>query len=252
MPAPKIAFFDIETAPSLGYYFDRYKEGNIISTKAPWYMLSFSVKWYGHKKPKTYCLCDYPRFTKNKEDDRDLVKDLWKVFNEADILIAHNGDRFDIRKANARFVVHGLKPPAPYKSIDTLKIARRHLKFDSNRLDAIGGYLRVGRKIPHTGVHLWLKCMAGDRRAWGLMRRYNAQDVDLLERVYLKLRAWSPTHPDITLLTGADGCPTCESHRVTGQGVKRMKTGVRQQFKCLDCGSWHSKPVRKHDSRIRR
>lgn len=234
MPKPKIAFIDIETAPALGYYFDLWKEGNIVATKGDWYMLSFCVKWMGAKRAQTYCLPDYPRYKRNLEDDRFLVKELWRVFDEADIIIAHNGDRFDIRKANARFVIHGLRRPSPYQSVDTLKIARRYFKFDSNRLDTLGAALKVGRKLPHTGAHLWLKCMAGHRPSWAIMRRYNQQDVELLERVYHKLKGWATNHPS----TAEHGCPTCQSSRITAQGWKYARKTKRRQFKCSDCGSW--------------
>ncbi len=215
-------------------------EANVIDVMKDWYILSFAYKWLDSKKIHTHALPDYPGYQKNKEDDRGLVAALWGLFNEADVLIGHNGDRFDCRKANARFLVHGLKVPAPYKTVDTLKIARRHFKFDSNRLDDLGRYLGVGRKLPHTGKKLWLSCMQGDEAAWRTMRRYNAQDVALLERVYLRLRGWSTTHPDLEVFTRDLCCPKCQSHRITQQGQKLTKTGHRQQYKCLDCGGWHS------------
>jgi DNA polymerase elongation subunit (family B) len=241
LPIPKIAFLDIETAPALGYYFDLWKEGNIVSVKSDWYMLSFCVKWLGSKRSKTHCLCDYPRYKRDMEDDKDLVKELWKVFEQADIIIAHNGDRFDIRKANARFIAHGLKSPRPYLTVDTLKIARRFFKFDSNRLDSLGAYLKVGRKLPHTGAHLWLRCMGGDLKAWRIMRRYNAQDVELLERVYTKLRGWAKNHPNLNLITERGACPTCQSYNVRPNGWKMLRTKKYQQFRCNDCGAWHHK-----------
>src|SRR5690606_21341820 len=103
---------------------------------------------------------------KNKTDDTNLIRDLWKLFDEADILIAHNGDAFDKKKANTRFWAAGLKPPSDYKTIDTLKAARRVFKLDSNRLDAIGEFLRIGGKLPTTGWATWRACIDGDPKAW--------------------------------------------------------------------------------------
>src|SRR5262249_49753582 len=141
----------------------------------------------------------------------------------------------------ARFVAHGLKPPSPYQTVDTLKIARRHFKFDSNRLDALAGYLRVGRKLPTTGAALWLGCMGGHRRSWATMRRYNAHDVELLERVYHKIKGWSKTHPNLDHMTDRGACPVCQSTNIISQGWRRLKTRKAQQFRCKDCGSWHTK-----------
>lgn len=234
----KILYFDIETAPSLGWVWAKY-ETNVIDFHTHWYVLSFSYKWQGQRTPTTLALSDFARFKYDREDDKALCKELWKVLDAADIVIAHNGDRFDIRKANARFLVHGLKPPAPYKSIDTLKIARRHFQFDSNKLGDLGKYLGVGHKVVTTGANLWFKCMSGDAKSWHLMKKYNARDVSLLEQVYLKLRPWYTNHPDLDMWTRKGNCPTCESSNVTGQGYKLTKTGKRRQFKCLDCGAWH-------------
>ena len=245
---PRVAFVDIETAPSLGFYFDKWKEGNIIATQAEWYMLSFAYKWQGERRVTTRALPDYPGFNKRKDDDRDLVKDLHRVFDEADVIIAHNGDRFDIRKSNARFIEHGLEPPAPYKTVDTLKLAKRHFKFDSNRLDALGQSLGVGRKLPHTGVHLWLGCMHGDQKSWRIMRRYNARDVELLERVYERLKPWATNHPNLNLYSGRSACPTCQSTRIKARGLNYGKSVARQRWQCLDChSSWSGQIVKPGD-----
>lgn len=236
---PKILLMDIETAPSLGYFFDLWKEGNILDTAKDWYVLSFAAKWLGEKKTKVWALPDYPGYKKNQECDKALLGDLWQLLNEADIVVAHNGDRFDIRKVNARFIVHGLRPPSPYRSIDTLKIARKYFKFDSNRLDDLGRYFGIGRKLPHIGKALWLGCMAGDKKAWDTMKRYNARDVELLEPVWQRLRAWAPNHR--TLYTRRlDDCPACESTKVQARGFVHFKASKKQRFQCQDCGHWYS------------
>lgn len=234
----KIALLDIETAPNLGWVWGMWEQ-NVIDFKKSWYMLSFSVKWLGDKRGKTYALPDFgPQYNKDPECDKALVKELWKVLDEADIVIAHNGDAFDIKKSNARFIAHNLPPPRPFKTIDTLKIARRHFKFDSNKLDNLGQYLGVGRKMPHTGKHLWLGCMRGEPRAWRMMRRYNAADVELLERVYLRLRPWATTHPNLNNYTRACGCPTCQSKNIHKRGFQVTRRGKYPRLHCQDCGAW--------------
>lgn len=235
--SPKIALIDIETAPILGYVWTMF-EANVIHVVQPTYMLCFAVKWLGQKKTKTYALCDYPGYAKDKENDKALVTDLWRILDQADIVCAHNGDSFDIKKTNSRFAVHGLLPPSDYKTIDTLKFARRSFKFDSNKLDNIGRYLQVGRKMPHTGKDLWLGCMAGNPKSWKTMRRYNAQDVNLLEQVYIKLRPWAQSHPSLTVYDGRRGCPRCLSPRMQRRGVRVQKTRKYERFQCQDCGSW--------------
>lgn len=236
---PRIALFDIETAPIKGFTWEMF-DTNVMHVEEPTYLLCYAWKWLDESKVHTKALCDYPGYEQNKTSDKALAADLWKVMDDADIIVGHNGDAFDIKKANARFIVHGLKPPSTYKTVDTLKIARRNFKFDSNKLDNIGRYLQVGRKMPHTGKDLWLGCMSGDRKSWATMKKYNAQDVRLLERVYLKLRGWAANHPNLNAYTEADGCPTCQSANIQRRGVQVSKTRKSQRFQCLDCGTWFS------------
>src|SRR5712664_1835689 len=80
-------------------------------------------------------------------------------------------------------------------------------RFDSNKLDDLARYLGVGRKLPHTGFHLWKGCMSGDREAWKTMKDYNKQDVILLENVYYRIRAWDKNHPSVN--RGQEACPVC-------------------------------------------
>lgn len=233
----KIAFFDIETAPAKGYYFELYKEGNILWTEKDWYILSFAWKWLGDKRVNVVALPDFPLFKEDKTDDSILVGKLWNLFDNADILVAHHGDMFDIKKSNARFIKYGLKPPSPYKTIDTRKIARKYFKFDSNKLNALGQYLNVGRKLKHTGADLWKDCMEGDTKAWRLMREYNKRDVILLEKVYNKMLGWIGNHPNYTLET-KDECPNCGSCITYKRGFNITRSRRYQRFQCKNCGAW--------------
>lgn len=234
---PRVILYDIETAPSLGYYFDLYKEGNIVSTVQSWFMLSFAYKVLGEKKIHYRCLADYPGYSKDKTNDRALVTDLHKmVFSGADILVGHNIDRFDSRKAKARFLAHGLLPPPPVKTIDTLKLARRVFKLDSNRLAAVGEYLGLGGKAVTTGWKLWEACISGDRAAWRQMGIYNRRDVDLLEQVYNRLAPYNPN----PIYFGRSGCPSCNSERIQQRGFNINKSGKSPRFQCQNCGLWFS------------
>lgn len=246
----KILFFDIETAPVRGWVWRAY-EDNLLKTDKDWYMLSFAYRWAHQDEVKVCALPDYHSFKTDKENDHDLCKALWKLFDEADIIVAHNGDAFDVKKANARFIIHGMEPPSFYKTIDTLKIARRYFKFTSNKLNELGNYLNLGEKLPHTGMHLWFGCMNGDPDSWKLMKEYNVQDVRLLMKVYYRIASWHTSHPNLNLYTDTheDGCPKCQSMKVVKRGFKFAATTKRQQFKCNDCGGWFSggPPIKKPD-----
>lgn len=235
---PKILFFDIETAPSKGWFWQMW-ETNIVEVETPGYMLSFAAKWLGESKTVAYGLPDFPGYRQDPSNDKKLVQKLADLISEADIVVAHNGDRFDITTTNTRLVVNGLKPMTPAKSVDTLKVARAKFRFLSNKLDDLGNFLGVGRKMPHTGKDLWFRCMKGDAGAWRTMLKYNKQDIILLEKVYFKLRPWMTNHPNMNLLLETTHhCPNCGSGNVQRRGFSMKKTNVSQRYQCKDCGSW--------------
>ena len=238
----KILLLDIETAPGLGWAWSKY-DTNIIEFEQDWYILSVAYKWLGEMPVTVRALSDYPAYKKRPLDDSMLMVDIQSVLDEADIVVAHNGAGFDVKKINTRLLVHDLKPPAPYKVYDTLKEFRKIFKFDSNKLNDLCKILGIGAKIPHVGFALWKGCMSGDPVAWATMKEYNAQDVLLLEEIYLRLLPWG-NHPDVNLYgdTGTKPtsacCPSCGSGRVQRRGVAVARTRKYQRLNCQACGSW--------------
>jgi len=235
----KVLLFDIETRPNLSYVWGVWEQ-DVLEVKEHWNIISYSYKWLGESQTYVVALPDFKNtYKKDPNDDSELVRSIWELFNQAEIVIGHNSEKFDTKKANARFVQQGLEPPMPYKQIDTLRLARRYFKFDSNKLDSLGDYLKVGRKIHHTGFNLWLGCMNGDMKAWDLMKKYNKQDVILLEKIYYKLRSWDKSAPNMNLILGGfHNCPTCGSQYVKNNGIVTTRTSAYEQYKCLNCGSF--------------
>jgi DNA polymerase elongation subunit (family B) len=192
---PVITLLDIEVAPLLGHAWGRYEQ-NIIEEERPWFMLSFSWKRLYEPRAKVMALPDFKGYRKDKTNDRELLKALWCILDESDIIVGQNIDRYDIRKINARFITHEIPPPLPYITVDTLKLARKFFMFDSNKLDDLGKQLGVGRKLKTHGKDTWLGAIRGDMKEWGNMRRYNAMDVELNERVFLKMLPWLLSKPN--------------------------------------------------------
>lgn len=237
-----ILLLDIETSPNLGYSWGKYEQ-NIIQFEQEWIILSFSVKWLGDKKTYVYGLDDFHTYEEDRYNDELLVRKLWEYLDEADIIIAHNGDQYDIKKINSRFIVHHLDPPAPYKTIDTLKLARKHFKFNSNKLGDLGETLGLGSKEETGGFKTWLGCMNGDSKSWKVMKKYNKQDVILLEDVYYKLRKWSTNHPRVGGPSGTN-CPTCGSDKLQRRGYALTATSRKQRIQCQSCSSWHQVTIK--------
>lgn len=240
----KILLFDIETMANLSWVWGKYEQ-NVIAYEKEWYMLSFAYKWLGESKVTVKSLPDYKGYSRAKNDDRALVKDLWELFDQADIIIAHNGNSFDIKKSNAKFIEYGLTPPSPYKVIDTKTVAKKYFKFNSNKLDDLGNILGLGRKIDTGGFELWLGCASGDKKSWDLMCKYNKQDVILLEKVYLRLRNWINNHPRTSDSPISEVCPNCGGTHLQKRGFLLNKTTKLQRWQCQDCASWHSTSIKK-------
>lgn len=240
----RVLEFDIETAPALGYFYDYKNPYNIIDIKEQGYILAIAWKWRGEKTVHCKGLPDFKLYKKSKRDDYELVKFLHALMSEADFLIGHNGDNFDIKYANARFIKHRLGPPEPYKTRDTLKLSRKTSHLPSHRLDALGKYYDLGEKLPHTGKHLWFQCMADEYNAaaWNMMKRYNRHDVVLLDRLATLLLPWDPVSPNPSLITRVNGvCPKlgCQSTRRQQRGKRYVSGGYKLQYQCLGCGGWY-------------
>lgn len=235
----KILLYDLETAPNIGYTWAKWDQ-NVIEFVHEWYILCFSYKWLGEKKTYVKALPDYTGYKKDKSNDKLLCADLWKLMDEADITIAHNGNSFDNKKAFARFIQHDMLPPSPFRSIDTLKLARRHFKFNCNKLDSLGQIFGVGRKVKHPGFSLWKGCMEGDEKSWNTMRRYAKGDVTLLEDVFEKLRPWADVGPNMALYEDdpLGKCPRCGSSELVRRGYTYATTRTYRQFNCKNCGHW--------------
>ncbi len=236
-PENKTLLFDIETAANLGYVWGKWEQ-DVIEFKEKWYMLSFSYKWLGEKKTHVLSLPDYKAYKRNKHSDIDLANDLWQLFDMAEIVIAHNGASFDVKKAHARFIVHGFKPHSPFKIVDTKLLAKQVANFDSNSLNDLGTEIIGEKKFKHSGFELWKKCMSDIYypKAWKEMCTYNIQDVVLLEKIYLALRGWTTTHP--TVYWGVH-CHICNG-KVQYRGTARTKTQLKRRYQCTQCGTWGS------------
>lgn len=242
--AARTLLYDIETAPNIAYVWGKYDQ-NVLEYEQEWYILCFAYRWLDEDETHVVTQFDFKKdFKADPADDYRVVEKLWDLFDEADIIVAHNGNSFDQKKSAARFLYHGFDPPSPYRQIDTCREARKHFNFNSNKLGDLGTTLGIGHKEDTGGFRTWLSCMNGSKDAWQTMATYNLGDVDLLLAVYLRLRPWIQNHPNVTMYDGdLDSCPRCGEDAMTKQGLKRNKTTTVQQYRCSACGGWASSRV---------
>tara|TARA_R110002153_G_scaffold58217_2_gene159661 strand:+ start:2781 stop:3761 length:981 start_codon:yes stop_codon:yes gene_type:complete len=237
--APKVLFFDIETAPNKMHGWSLWNQNfGLNQIESEWFLLSYSAKWLGQD---TVMYEDMEGIV-STENDRHLLDSLWKLIDEADIVIGQNSKAFDIKKMNARWIMNGYLPPSPYKQIDTLDIAKRNFAFTSRKLEWMTDKLCTNKKLTHgkfAGFQLWKECMLDNPEAWLEMKEYNIMDVVSLEELYLRFAAWDNKHVNFNLYndTVEKHVCRCGSHRVVEQGYAFTGVSKFQQYRCLDCGT---------------
>lgn len=237
----KILLLDIETSPNTAHIWGLknpyISPSNLLESS---YVLCWAAKWLGEK--------DVYFDSLHKSSEKEMLVKIYSLLEEADAVIHYNGTRFDIPVLNKEFLLNKMLPPAPYKQIDLLKVVRNKFSFPSNKLDYVAQRLGLGKKTPHEGYTLWVKCMDNDSKAWKKMEQYNKKDVVLLEKVYHRILPWIPTHPNRNLMSDKQCCPNCGSHKLQKRGFSYTVTGTFQRFQCTDCGTWskESKAVSKH------
>lgn len=235
--APKVLVLDIETSLMT---FDAWSPGKQYlrpdQILTDWYTHGWAVKWLFDSE--VYSDIQTPEEALNRDDER-IIRAIWGFLDEADILIIHNA-RFDVRKLNAKFIEYRIPPPSPYKVIDTLLIMRKEAMFSSNKQDELAKKLGFSRKVEHEGRELWRKCFNGDPQALLKMEEYNKGDILGLEELYVIIRPYIKSHPNMALYVEMDGylCPNCGSDKIAWMD-KFYDTSVNRYscFRCSSCGA---------------
>lgn len=236
---PKILFFDIETFPMEVYVWSTRQEGvSLDMVKEDWSVLSWAAKWAGEDEPVMY---QDVRNQKVLRDDKKLIQKLHKLLDEADIVVGHNSDKFDVKKMNARFAAHGMKPPSSYKRLDTLKMARKHFAFSSNKLSYLTNmFCEKYKKLNHSkfpGFKMWKECLNRNEEAYKEMEEYNKYDVLSLEELFFKLIPWEPATLFNQFSDDDEITCTCGSTEFVEDGLYRTNACTYQKYKCKQCGS---------------
>ena len=237
--APKILTLDIETAPIIGKVWSLWQNNvGLNQIVNDWYVLSWSAKWL-HEDHVMY---EDKRDSWDNEDDAKILKHIWELLDEADIIVTQNGKKFDAKKLNARFILNGMSPPSSYKHIDTLQIAKRHFGFTSNKLEYMTDKLcKKYKKLKHgrfPGMELWNECMKGNQDAWNEMEEYNIYDVLSLEELLFILAPWTNILPNINVYHEEEEhrC-LCGSTEWEHNGYAYTNLSKFDRFKCSNCGA---------------
>jgi len=229
-------FFDIETSPNICYawrigYNLSLQPHDIIEERK---IICISYKWENEDKIHT--------LSWDKDQcDKQMLIDFVKIANEADEMIAHNGDRYDIKWIRTRCIYHRVPMFPNYRTLDTLKKAKSGFNFNSNKLDYIAQYLGVGAKVKHSGFDMWKNVMAGDKEAMREMKHYCEGDIIVLEDVYQAMQSYIKQNTHVGVLNNnlKYSCPSCgsENTELLKNNVTPLGT-IKRLMRC-ECGYTH-------------
>ena len=233
----KVLFFDIETSPHLVRTFS-FKAQWIAENQVVEYgkVISFGAKWLGDGE----VIYNESR----GKSDKTITKKMMGLFDEADVVVAHNGRAFDVKTMKGRALKHNLDPPSPFLIADTLRIARREFKLPRNSLSFLADFLECTPKQSHSnfpGMILWMECAKGNEDAWKEMKEYNIQDVLTLEEVYFRLRNWDSQSPNLGLFKQdtVKVCPKCGASGTMHKNSPVMtQTQAYDSYICKSCRGW--------------
>jgi len=239
---PKILYFDIETSPILAYTWSTGRDITINPSQVKEHkkVICISYNWSNESIKKV------GRLTWNKKTqcDKKMLSDFNKIANKADLILGHNGKNFDVKELRTAMALRGLKEAwCETPCLDTLQDYRRAFRMPSNRLDALGRQLGLGKKNP-TDFQLWIDVVNGDLKALERMGKYCDQDVRLLRQVHERLAAYVPQTQAVLNLKNTDfsgrprSCKGCENKDVrlwVKFGRYKYKGQDYQKYICKIC-----------------
>jgi DNA polymerase elongation subunit (family B) len=242
---PRILYFDIEVVGMEVKTYTLYPKNGIAPSRIvkDWAIISYAAYFEG-EEDHFYSL--YQRFAQDKRDDRQLIEGLHELMLQADIVVGHNSDRFDIKKFNTKAAKWGLMPIQEFISYDTLKIVKKYFSLSSNSLAFAAAYFQLENansdhgKFP--GDKLWHECMCGNMDAWAECEKYNIQDVRVTQELF-KFLATFDSRINFQPFFQRPTC-TCGSQTFYKDKKVFKKSGMFQGIRCTEC---HKPYVRKEN-----
>lgn len=254
----RIGILDIETSPILADVWSlRDQNVGLSQIRQDPRMIGLGAKWLGESRVSWWSEYHHDRLT--------MLERVRDFLDEADIVIHYNGQGFDIPWINGELAREGIGPYSPVKQIDLYRVAKKHFRFPSHKLQYVSTALGLEGKVQHSGHRLWVDCLHGEgevqRKAWSLMRKYCKQDVALLEPFYYKVRPWITNHPNLSLYDEAivdengkalpiSECPNCQSEHLQKRGFAVKATRRYRRYQCQGCGGWFTDTVADSEMRI--
>jgi hypothetical protein len=245
-----VLVYDIETAPGEVYAFSpKIRFAPYSQWKRYPFMLQWSAAWLSGGKVIAETVT--PEEVRNRDDSR-IVDSIATLMRSADIVLAHNGDNFDIPWVRGRTWIHDLEPLGPIASIDTRKLSAFNFAQPHNNLDALIDQ-KLGRRKIKTDFSWWTDIIesaeSGDdeacRKALSRMLRYCRKDTHDLRDLFQTMIPHVSRLPRLVDTNEAMICPFCGHDDLQKRGKKRTAAYTYQRYQCNNCKRYPS--VRTND-----
>jgi hypothetical protein len=229
----KTLTLDIETSPLVVHTWGLWNQNvGLPQIVEDTRVIAVAAKWLGSSK--------IIWLSEDKMSHAEMIEKAHALVSEADIIVTFNGKNFDMKHLRREFVQAYLPPPEPWVDVDLLPEVKKLYRFPSNKLAYVTDRLGLSGKMSNSGHSLWVRCMAGDPKAWAEMKRYGCQDVRVTEELFIRIRAYIPGLP-LASLYGVDGDPTectCGSTHFQRRGYYYTEQSCYPKFQCQGCFRW--------------
>lgn len=246
---PSVLIYDIEVSPILGWFWGTgtttigshqiLRPGKIIClsyrfTHWPEGKVK-SIRWKGKKRDNRLSI---------PYSDKELVETFYKVAQEADIIVGHNGDSFDKKWINARLAYYEHPTLQGVLTEDTLKQVKKQFRLPSFKLDFLCKYFNLPGKLS-TPTGLWEKVVfEGHEESLDKMVQYCENDVLILEKLYERIWPYVDHRLNMgVFLDAVEVCPACGGAHRQKRGYMLTTGGRYQRYQCQDCGKFYKDGV---------
>jgi uncharacterized protein YprB with RNaseH-like and TPR domain len=120
-----------------------------------------------------------------RAEDLQIVRETAELLSEHDVIVAHNGTRFDIPFLRTRMLKHKLPRLPDIKQVDPCSILFRKFRMRSNSLASAIDFLGLRDKKTPLSMQTWVQAtMNGSHNAMDKIVQHCVQDVKALEGVF--------------------------------------------------------------------
>jgi uncharacterized protein YprB with RNaseH-like and TPR domain len=235
----KVLVYDIETSRAPAMVFQTGKAYiNHTQLRDEFKIISISYKWLG--EDKVHAL----EWDKNHSDEK-LMRDFLPVYNQADMVVGYNNDKYDNKWINTRGAKYRLRVNTNIKSFDLYKQMKRLMYLPSYSMAYVSKFFGVTQKQHHEGIRMWDMIQFGtkaeQKEYLAKMILYNVGDIVTTEEIYLEMRQYMGHKTHLGVLLGKDKytCPHCGGKNIqefNGNFTVTTAGTVQRHMVCKDDG----------------